>query len=522
MVQGKPVKRKAWLSLFVVLAVVVASCTSEPPSTTETSTEVGPESTTLATPSTEDTIALTPIHAADGLGDSLYPQLGNAGYDTEHVVLDFRLDTSSGRVTGDVTIEATATETLDSFSLDFDTLFANAVAVDGVEAPWTLEEGELRIDPPDPIATGTRFTVQVLYGGLSEEFDSAAATFNMGLHRSVDGFFVLSEPDGTSSWVPINDHPTDKATYDLFISVPGPLVAAASGELIGVEQADDGFWRYQFEIAEPIAPYLLALGVGNFVTETEDGPGGTVIRNYYDADLRQSTLTPFAAQAEMIGFLEERFGPYPFSTYGALVLETESLPVALETQTLSTFGTQVLTLGEDVVMHELAHQWFGDSVSVSDWTDIWINEGFATYSQWLWAEHRQGPEFLAVRAAQAYELISGAVFRTGSDSDTIAANQAYRQFPPAGAPKADDLFNATVYQRGALTLHALRLEVGDETFFEIARTYQTQHAYDDAGTTDFIQTVNQVTGRDYTTFLNAWLYDQAMPPIPELGLAPLE
>lgn len=513
-----------WQGRLVVglaLSLVSVSCSGSTATSasSSTTTSTAPQSASTTDPTTP---IGQPIHASDGLGDQLYPNLGNAGYDSQHVTLDLRLDTSSGRVAGDVTIEAEATQSLDSFTLDFDTLFVSEVVVDGATAPWTHEGGELRIDPSDTIAVGSTFVVQVLYGGLSEEYDSEAAVFNMGLRRSVDGFFVLSEPDGTSSWLPINDHPTDKATYDLAISVPGPLVAAASGQLVDVVQAEDGFWKYTFAISEPIAPYLLALGVGDFLTESEEGPGGVVIRNYYDSDLRQSTIAPFAVQAEMIEFLNERFGPYPFSTYGALVLQTESLPIALETQTLSTFGTQVLTLGEDVVIHELAHQWFGDSVSVSDWSDIWINEGFATYSQWLWTEHRDGPEFLALRAAQAYELISGAVFLTGSDSTSIAANQAYRQFPPAGSPRPDDLFNATVYQRGALTLHALRLEVGDEIFFEIARQYHSENAYADAGTEDFIATANEVAGRDLTGFIEAWLYDQAMPPIPAMGLRPLE
>ncbi len=481
---------------------------------------------TISSPSVgESTIATVPIvgiEADAGIGDPLYPDLGNAGYDVQHVDVQIRLDTSSGRLQGHTEIEAIALDDLDSWSLDLDVLFASEVLVDGVVAHWAHEDGELRIDPDATVEAGSLFTMSIEYGGLTEPYDSPAATFEMGMQRSQDGFFAISEPDGTSSWLPVNDHPLDKATYTMAISVPGPLVAAASGTLTGTEQSDDGFITYSFEISDPIAPYLLAFGVGDFKLVEADGPNGVAIRNYFDDDIRDSTLGIFDKQADMIVFLSERFGPYPFDVYGALVLDTAEVAVALETQTLSTFGTQILGLGEEVVIHELAHQWFGDSVSLKRWDDIWLNEGFATYSQWLWIEETQGPEFRDVRIAQSYDLISGRQFLGGTGSESVAASQAYRQFPPAGTPAADDIFNASVYLRGGLTLHALRLEVGDEDFFEIARTYQERFAYGNAETSDFLATVADVTGRDLGGFLDAWLYDEAMPPIPALSLSPLE
>ena len=506
---------------LLAIAVLASACslgTGTPTSTTASAAGVstGDPDITAA-----DTVARPGIHAADGLGDPLYPDLGNAGYDVQHVDVAIRFDTSSGRLEGQSVMEILALEDLDSWSVDLDVLFPSAVLVDGEPAEWSHENGELRIDPAKVVAAGETVALSITYGGLTEPYDSPAATFMMGIQRSVDGFFALSEPDGTSSWMPVNDHPSDKATYSLAVSVPGPLVVAASGTLVDVEQADDGFIKYMFEVADPIAPYLLALGIGDFKLVEEEGPDGVVIRNYFDVDIRDSTLTIFDKQAEMIAFLADRFGPYPFDTYGALVLDTTEVGVALETQTLSTFGAQVLSLGEDVVIHELAHQWFGDSVSLERWDDIWLNEGFATYAQWLWVEETQRPEFRDVRIAQAYELMSGRQFLNGTGSESVAAAQAYRQFPPPGEPRADDIFNASVYLRGGLTLHALRLEVGDETFFDIARTFQTRFAYANATTADFIATVNEVAGEDLTGFVEAWLYDEAMPPLPSLGLAPL-
>lgn len=504
---------------LVVVGAVLGACvgSSTPDASGGTTTTAGGESG--ASPSTSR--AISGIDAADGLGDPLYPDLGNAGYDVQHVDGSIRLDTSSGRLQGHAEIEAIALDNLDSWSVDLDVLFPSEVLVNGAEAKWTHEGGELRIDPDAVVQKGESFLMSIAYSGLTEPYDSPAATFMMGMQRSQDGFFALSEPDGTSSWMPANDHPSDKATYRLAISVPGPLVAAASGTLIDTVQGDDGFITYTFETRDPVAPYLLAFGVGGFKRVEEQSAAGVDIRNYFDVDIRESSLSIFDRQGEMIDFLAERFGPYPFEVYGAMVLETSEVAVALETQTLSTFGTQILGLGEEVVIHELAHQWFGDSVSLRRWNDIWLNEGFATYTQWLWIEETRGPEFRDVRIAQSYDLMSGRQFLNGTDSEPVAAAQAYRQFPPAGSPRADDIFNASVYLRGGLTLHALRLEVGDEDFFEIARTFQKQFAYGNADTADFVATVASVTGRDLTDFLNAWLYDEAMPPIPSLGLSPL-
>jgi aminopeptidase N len=508
------------LSLLAV-AVLASACSFG--SGTPTSTTAGAVGVSTSDPDTlpDGTIARPGVHADDGLGDPLYPDLGNAGYDVQHADVAIRFDTSSGRLEGQTVMEILALEDLDSWSVDLDVLFPSEVLVDGEPAVWSHENGELRIDPARVVVAGETFVLSITYGGLTEPHDSPAATFMMGIQRSVDGFFAISEPDGTSSWMPVNDHPRDKATYALAISVPGPLVVAASGMLVGVEQADDGFIKYVFEVADPIAPYLLAFGVGDFKLVEQEGSDGVAIRNYFDVDIRDSTLAIFDKQAEMIAFLADRFGPYPFDTYGALVLDTTEVGVALETQTLSTFGAQVLSIGEDVVIHELAHQWFGDSVSLQRWDDIWLNEGHATYAQWLWVEETQGPEFRDVRIAQAYDLMSGRQFLNGTDSESVAAAQAYRQFPPPGEPKADDIFNASVYLRGGLTLHALRLEIGDEAFFEVATTFQKRFAYGNATTADFIATVNEVTGQNLTRFLEAWLYDEAMPPLPSLGLAPL-
>ncbi|HNB42542.1 MAG TPA: M1 family aminopeptidase, partial [Anaerolineales bacterium] len=230
--------------------------------------------------------------------------------------------------------------------------------------------------------------------------------------------------------------------------------------------------------------------------------GGISIRNYYATSLPEGVNKPFARQGEMIDYFSELFGPYPFEVYGALVMDTE-FGAALENQTMSIFGIDMVDLEdiegtEAVVAHELVHQWFGDSVSVGDWGSIWLNEGFASYGEGLWEEHLNGRDALDEWVNGVYEEV-----------------KAYPEFyPPPGNPPANDLFNGGVYLRGGLTLHALRLEVGDDVFFEILRTYYDRYKYGNAVTDDFIAVAEEVSGKDLGDFFNAWLYEEQLPELP--------
>ena len=223
-----------------------------------------------------------------------------------------------------------------------------------------------------------------------------------------------------------------------------------------------------------MASYLATINIDELDVETMESANGIPIRNYYSTGLPADVRKPFARQGEMLDYFSELFGPYPFEVYGVFVMDTQ-FGAALENQTMSIFGMDMIDLDdvegtELVVAHELAHQWFGDSVSVADWSDIWLNEGFADYSEGLWIEHTQGREALDEWVKSQYA--------------TVVDFPEY--FPPPGNPPADNLFNGGVYVRGGLTLHALRLEVGDEVFFDILKTYAERYKYGNATTEDFI------------------------------------
>lgn len=445
---------------------------------------------------------------APGLGDPYDPLLGNGGYDAQHYTLVLEVDFENIQLAGTVAIDAVATQNLSVFNLDFLGFDIELIEVNGDEARFLRQNRELRITPPEPLLDGEAFTVAVTYSGEPGAGLGRADAFSRGWNWYDGGVFVASEPAGAAHWYPVNDHPMDKATYTFEITVPQPYVVAANGIL--KEMIDDGDTiTYVWETEYPMASYLATVNIADFVEVTEEGPDGVPIRNYFPARLAEAAEPVFAETAEMMSFFIDTFGPYPFEAYGVVVADTP-LFFALETQTISLFGSQVVpgaVIGvvsqrsntEIVVAHELAHQWFGNSVTPASWQDIWLNEGFATYASALWVEYKYG--------AQAFDEMMRFFY----------SNLAGRNFTP-GDPLDDGLFSTGVYQQGAWTLHALRLAVGDDVFFEILRTYADRFRYGNASTADFIALAEEVSGERLESLFNAWLYVGGVPPVPEMGL----
>ncbi|MBN1679820.1 MAG: M1 family metallopeptidase [Anaerolineae bacterium] len=442
---------------------------------------------------------------ADGLGDELFPTLGNGGYDALHYTIELDADIENNTISGTTTIDAETTQELRTFNLDFIGFTIDHVNVNGEAVDWDRQDGELIVIPLAPLPAGEPFTVSVTYSGVPELVDHGSAPVELGWRNFGGGVVVLSEPDGAAGWYPVNDHPLDKATYTFHITVPEPYVVAANGQLADTTAAD-GSITYTWESQDPIASYLVTVTIGEYVIQTEEGPGGLPIRNYFPPDLAATAAVDFSKTGDMITYFSEIFGPYPFEAYGVVVIDTD-LNVALETQTLTIFARNGITgtgEREETVAHELAHQWFGNSVSLSQWNDIWLNEGFATYASWLWIEHTTSGEDLDRLIETIYDQVA-------------AAGTTY--FPPPGSPPPGNLFNGGVYYRGALTLHALREHIGDEAFFDTLRTYANRYAYGNAITADFIAIAEAASGEDLSDFFERWLYDPQLPDIPEMDLS---
>jgi aminopeptidase N len=432
-----------------------------------------------------------PSPGAAGAGDPYFADLGNGGYDVDHYALDLRWAPERRHLDGNVTIEAVATQWLSSFDLDLLGYDVSSVTVDG-DAVEPEREGqrELVITPPEPIPRGTPFTVEVAYAGeppLLPEFDGILVP---GWTVERDGeSHVIGEPDGASAVFPCNDHPTDKATYDLRVTVPAGDEVAANGVHTATSPASGGRRTWAFSMTDPMASYLLQVVVGNLSFREAEGPAGVPIRNAVDEDVPAGALAPVDWLPDMIDAFDGWFGPYPFDTYGVVVVD-EVLGLALENQTLSLFGVDAL---DDAVMaHELAHQWFGDHVGPGTWRDIWLNEGFATYAQWLWTEESGG--------ASVDSLAREAAGMDGLD------------VPPAD-PGADALFGTSVYYRGALALHALRHAIGDDAFFGLLQAWVERYGGRTATTADFEALASTMTTHDLGPLFDAWLHRRPVPSI---------
>ncbi len=442
---------------------------------------------------------------SDGLGDAYFPQLGNGGYDVQHYTLDLSWDDQTNTISGDVTILARSLIALDRFNLDFVGFEIEGITLDGVESGYQRQNQELIVIPAASIPADEVFEVTISYTGIPGKNTKIAPydRFAIGWVRHENGVYVASEPNGSSRWFPVNDHPLDKATYTFRIMVPDRYVVATNGLLQEIIDHPDPTTTHIWEASDQMASYLVTINIGNFILQQSEGPSGLPIRNYFPADDAAELTRIFAPQAEMIEFFTHLFGPYPFEAAGAVVAD-DNLSFALETQTLVLYGRNVALSrfsAESVIAHELAHQWFGNSVSLAQWKDIWLNEGFATYAELLWREHKDG------RAAMQTEL---------DDYYAIIANQALAFVAP-GNPPQKDLFNGGVYLRGAWALHALRLEVGDEVFFQIVKTYYDRFKFRNATTEDFIALAEEISGTDLSKLFEGWLFAQRVPAQPQTG-----
>ena len=468
----------------------VAVETTLAPTTTSASTTTGP-----APPPAANVAELL------GLGDSRYPELGNRGYDVDHYTIDLTFDPDPNTISARVEIDAVATEPLAAFSLDFIGFDISEITIDDEPVTHTRKDGELIIEPTATISQDQQFVTAVSYTGTPAPIISQAIPVEMGWRTDSTGInYVVSEPDAGRSWLPVNDHPSDKATYSFEITVPDPLVAAANGVL--VERITDLGWAtWVWESAQPMASYLATVVIGDLEIiedEASTAISGVAVRNVLPDGISSNSLAVLDKQGEMIVFFADVFGPYPFDAYGIAVVD--GFEAALENQTLSIFGTFMVEsprLFETVLVHELAHQWFGNSITPTDWGDIWLNEGFATYAEWLWIEHTAG-------AAAMAATVSGNHRQMGLATD----------LDPPGNPPADDLFNASVYFRGGLVLHALRTEVGDDVFFDILLTYAAEYRNGGVRTADFIELAESVSGEDLTELFDSWLYGEELPALP--------
>lgn len=444
-------------------------------------------------PTPAPTSTAPPAPGSEGIGDPYFPLYGNGGYDVASYDLKIRYDPATDQLGGTATVTAKATQALSRFNLDLVNLEVSEVTVDGTPAPQTHTGGELVVTPSSPVANGATFTTVVTYGGVPGPVGSPQLGTG-GWLATADGAIALGQPESASSWFPVNDHPRDKATYTIAVTVPKGLSVFSNGVPGGT--TDDGNWTtWTWTEGSPMASYLATVVIGDYRTKTGTHKGKPFVTGV------SSSLTPgvadqaMAMTGEVADFLETQFGPYPFDAYGGVVVNEPRIRYALETQARPVYSDAFFDGPQSdwVVAHELAHQWFGDSVSITNWRDLWLNEGFASYAEWLWEEHH-GVTPVERSFEREYE-------RTD-----------WKQ--PAYDPGTQELFGNAVYKRGALTVHALRLTVGDEVFFDLIKGWTAAKRDGNASTEEFRAFAEEKAGKDLDPFFDAWLSGTSAPAIP--------
>lgn len=427
--------------------------------------------------------------------DPYLPKNGNLGYRVSRYDLDLNYRVSSNRLQGTATITATSYQQLKRFTLDLaGPLRVDRVTLNGKSARYSHRLGKLTVTPPSPVPPGGAMTIAVRYGGNPRPLRSIWGT--VGWEELTEGSLVGSQPNGAPSWFPCDDHPEAKAPFQISITTDSPYYALANGVLITKKQAA-ATTTWVYEQVEPMATYLASIQIGEYQQRQlvkAPVPVYTLAPRRLDQQVRAS----FTNQVAMMEFFTELFGPYPFPQYTAVVVDDE-LEIPLEAQSFSTFGANHgdgSLSQERLIAHELAHQWFGNSVTVARWRDIWLNEGFACYAEWLWSQH-SGGRSAAEWARHYYAKLAAEPVRV-----------------PLADPGPKVMFDDWVYKRGAITLHALRLRLGDSSFFQLLHRWTDKYRYRAATTEDFIALASTYTTESLNDLWRDWLFVPELPPFP--------
>ncbi|WP_371483845.1 M1 family metallopeptidase [Kitasatospora sp. NBC_00315] len=435
--------------------------------------------------------------------DAYFPDHGDTRYRVHRYELALDYRPGPNRLGGTARLSAVAgAEPLREFALDLAEFRIGRVLLDGRAAQYTHRAGKLRVRPAKPLAAGAAFTVEVQYTGNPKPVRSQWG--GLGWEELTDGALVASQPVGAPSWYPCNDRPADKATYLVSITTPSPYTVVVGGRLLTrTTRASSTTWVY--EQAAPTSSYLVTVSIGQYqalrVTDPDEAttPHRPVPQAaYLPVRLLPAFTVDFGRQPQMMHLFEEVFGPYPFGEY-AVVVADEELDVPVEAQGVATFGTNHvdgIRGSERLIAHELAHQWFGNSVTVADWRHIWLNEGFAKYAEWLWAE-RSGGRTAAEHAAAAYATL------TRLPQDMRLAD-----------PGRKLMFDDRLYERGGLTVHALRCALGEDAFFRMVKDWTVIHRHGVVSTADFVAHAGHYAPAPLDGLFDAWLWQGALPPLP--------
>jgi len=433
--------------------------------------------------------------ATEGPLDPYLPQNGNRGYRVSRYELDLTYKVHSNRLSGKASITATTTDVRPRFALDLaQTMQVSKLSVNGRRvAKYTHRDGKLTITPAQRIPAGAALAIVVQYAGNPQPIVTMWG--DVGWEELTEGSLVASQPNGAASWFPCDDHPSCKASYRISITTDSPYHAVANGTLVRKQtKASQTTWVY--EQTEPMASYLATIQIGPYERRRVDG-ARVPMYALHPTDLRARFDHDFGRQPQMMEVFEKLFGPYPFDDY-SVVVTGDDLEIPIEAQGLSVFGANHCDGrrgSERLVAHELAHQWFGNSLTLGAWRDIWLHEGFACYAEWLWSENSGGPD-AHTHALQAHRGLAGKA------QDIVL-----------GDPGPQLMFDDRIYKRGALTLHVLRREIGDDAFFALLRKWTAKYRHSTVYTEQFTDLAAHFTDKPLRRLWEAWLAEKPLPAL---------
>ncbi|MCU1496089.1 MAG: peptidase rane alanine aminopeptidase [Acidimicrobiales bacterium] len=496
----------AALLALATLGSGIGACTTKgstdvPPSTTgrpgsaSTSTTATEADGTTTTTRTVDGGGPHPDPKVDDVTDPLFSELGDLGdprIDVSHYDVRVAADPGKPEISGTatLTLAALTADPLTSFTLDLVGLEVSSLSVAGAPAKVSAAPRELTVTPARALEPGMEVDVVVTYAGAPETTEFPSNSARVGWQADDDGgWFTMSQPIGTSTWVPVSDHPSDKATWTITLDTPKAVTGIANGRLTSSDVVGDRR-RWVWTTDRPMASYVVLAAVGSYDLVQRKGPGGTAVVLAFSTELPASFRTGVGQFDDILRFYSETFGPYPDDDAGAVLVNT-SLGVALECQTRPLFGSDALEDGEVwALAHELAHQWYGDAVTPARWEDLWLSESFATYADWLYQAHR------------------------GANIDALAGADARSFHVSVTDLRSAELFDEVIYDGGARALHALRRTIGDRSFFAVLRRWFAEHEGANATTEEFETLASEVAGRDLSAFFTRWLTSPDQPELP--------
>jgi aminopeptidase len=427
--------------------------------------------------------------------DPYLPDSGDTGYGVDSYDLRLTYRPASNRLTGDARIDATAHEPVSRIVLDLAGLTASKVKVDGRPPKKFAGRGrKLIVTLAEPKQAGDVFRVDVAYGGNPKPVRGPWG--DVGWEELSEGSLVASQPNGAPTWFPCNDRPADKAVYRIAVTTDSPFTVVANGAL-SEQRVQAGTTTWVYEQPEPMPTYLATVQIGQYEIDESSGEG-IAQRFVRPARLADEVAHDFGRQGWMLELFTEMFGDYPFGSYG-VVVTADPLEIPLEAQGMSIFGANHVDGSrgsERLIAHELAHQWFGNSLTIAHWRDIWLNEGFAAYAEWLWSE-RSGGHTAHEHAERQWARLRD------QPQDILLAD-----------PGPERMFDDRVYKRGALTLHALRGQLGDDKFFGVLRAWVADHRHGTVSTPEFIEHCVSAVGDEVRPLLNEWLAERPLPRLP--------